>query len=392
MIPVEALQDIRTILVHGYPDSACADGLASALILRDAFPDAEVRFLVHGTPEYAALAASPGQIFCDVTPPEIRVSEFVDAGAIVLDHHKSARHVVEAFGEKGVYASPEEDPGVSGALLAHRVWVQVKRTSNSRLPDGWDHEGWSQLAELEEFIFYFASLIGVRDTWQKDSPLWGAACRLSATLLFFPPDDWLANNLEINKTLLAAKINAVGYELIRKRDADARKLADAAYRFVTPAGTRVAVVSSCHVSDAADLLLTEAKTSASLKVRSADTLVGSDAADLLAESSDLVVGFAYTVELQPSNERPRVAGRGPREAGGESEALVSEWRLPRLRLSFRSRGKFDCSEIARMLGGGGHAGAAGATVTARPDSLQPYAEAVRIVELFEEIRQEIGEP
>lgn len=344
MIPVEALQDIRTILVHGYPDSACADGLASALILRDAFPDAEVRFLVHGTPEYAALAASPGQIFCDIVPPEIRVSEFVEAGAIVLDHHKSARHVVEAFGEKGVYASPEEDPGVSGALLAHRVWVQVKRASNSRLPDGWDHEGWSQLAGLEEFIFYFASLIGVRDTWQKDSPLWDAACRLSATLLFFPPDDWLANNLEINKSLLATKINAVGYELIRKRAVDARKLADAAYRFVTPAGTRVAVVASCHVSDAADLL---------------------------AESSDLVVGFAYTAELQPN---------------------TIEWRLPRLRLSFRSRGKFDCSEIARMLGGGGHAGAAGATVTARPDSLQPYAEVVRLVERFEEIRQEIGEP
>ena len=353
MIPVEALQDIRTILVHGYPDGACADGLASSLILRDAFPDAEVRFLVHGTPEYVALAASPGMLFADITPPEVRVSEFVEAGAIVLDHHKSARHVVEAFGERGVYASAETQIGVSGALLAHQVWTQLRREHDPNWSEGWG-------AELEEFVFYFASLIGIRDTWQRDSPLWQKACELSATLLFYPPEDWLSiQALSENRHRIEERVDAVGAELIRKRDADARKLADAAYRFVTPAGTRVAVVSSCRVSDAADLL---------------------------AETSDLVVGFAFQ-------------GASPR-SGAKSDAEVSS--LPVMRLSFRSRGKFDCSEIARMLGGGGHAGAAGATLEIREQSAKdhygesvmrnPYAEIQALVRRFELIQGEIGDP
>lgn len=350
MIPIEALRDIKTILVHGYADGACADGLSSALILRDVFPTAEVKFLVHNTPAYAELPASPGMIFADITPPEARVQEFVDAGAVVLDHHKSARHVVEAFGERGVYAYPERDPGVSGALLAHQVWVQFRREQDPNWSEGW--------AELEEFVFYFASLIGVRDTWQTESPLWKTACELSATLLFYPAEDWLSvQSMSENLHRVTRRVDSVGAELIRKRDAEAKRLADSAYRFVTPKGSRVAVVASCHVSDAADLL---------------------------AESADLVVGFAFDTQTT------------------SLVGLRAGFQAPVMRLSFRSRGKVDVSEIARMLGGGGHAGAAGAALPILEKKKEdhydestmrnPFAEIERIVLRFEQIRGVIGIP
>jgi len=159
------LRKVTRIVSH----ADCPDGIASALILRAALPEAEVTFVEHNTPEQRALPATEGMIFCDVVPPRERVAEFVDKGAIVLDHHKGARDVVEAFGERGVFADEKAEPGMSGAPLAHRdVWCALR-------PDA---------PEVQRF----ARLAGIRDCWLKDDPDWEEAAAQATALLFFGYD------------------------------------------------------------------------------------------------------------------------------------------------------------------------------------------------------------
>ena len=167
MIPIEKLRSLRILLTHGYPDNPCPDGLASALIVRDALPLIEVRFLVHGTRELEELVPEPGMLFCDIVPPAARAAEFVAAGAIVLDHHVAARSVVEMFGELGVYADACSEPGVSGAVLAFReIWLPVKNAEVAHLRRGvpWQDILQAQHLDARNRISRFAMLTGIRDT------------------------------------------------------------------------------------------------------------------------------------------------------------------------------------------------------------------------------------
>lgn len=171
MISVEKLRSIKTLACH----ADCPDGLASAMILRQALPSAEVIFVQYNSIEMANLKAEPGILFCDFCPPQDRYREFLEAGAIVLDHHKSTKHIVLEFGENGVYADEKTEPGVSGAVLAFReVWTRMKQ------PLGFT--GFLGLEEMERF----AQLAGIRDTWQKQSPDWEEACAQAAALMFYP--------------------------------------------------------------------------------------------------------------------------------------------------------------------------------------------------------------
>lgn len=161
---------VTTLVTH----DACADGLASAMIVRDALPDVEVIFAQHGTPSLEELAPRAGMLFCDIAPPRARAQAFADAGAIVLDHHKSARDVVELFGDRGVFADEAQTPGCSGAVLAFSaVWLARG-----------GHAGAQTVAD-------FARLVGIRDTWQKTSPSWELACDLHAALMGMPREYWL---------------------------------------------------------------------------------------------------------------------------------------------------------------------------------------------------------
>jgi hypothetical protein len=230
MIDLDSLLAVRTIVTH----ENCADGIASAIILRDALPNARVEFVQYNTPAHRDLRATPGMLFCDMTPPAARVQEFVDAGAIVLDHHKGAREIVEAFGERGVFANEATEPGVSGAMLAFReVWCKVT------YPNIDDH-----LIPITDL----AVLAGIRDTWWRTHPRWRAACAQAAALRFWPPEmligapiDSLAARLEIGETLLQ-----------RDEARDERSISEA-YRFEV-GGIRVVAFEGLHTSDIAERL------------------------------------------------------------------------------------------------------------------------------------------
>lgn len=216
---------------------SCADGLASAMIVREALPEIEVVFAQHGTPSLEQLPATPGLLFCDIVPPRARAAEFVAAGAIVLDHHKHARDVVELFGERGVFADELAEPGVSGALLAYRhVWVPALLAASREVED-------------------FAQLAGVRDTWQTASPLWELANDLHAALMGLPRTWWLQregiglamspNTLELGRLWRAKRAETVA-ELCDR----------GTVHLVDRAGRRWAAFpdSSRHVSDVAEAL------------------------------------------------------------------------------------------------------------------------------------------
>lgn len=233
MLDLDSLLQVRTIVTH----ENCADGIASAIILRDALPNARVEFVQYNTPAHRDLRATPGMLFCDMTPPAARVQEFVDAGAIVLDHHIGAREIVDAFGERGVFADEATAPGVSGAVLALcDVWCAVASMHRTG----------------SEALRRLADLAGIRDTWQRNDSRWREACAQAAALRFWPPEmligapvDALAARLEIGETLLQ-----------RDEARDERSIAEA-YRFEV-GGIRVVAFEGLHTSDIAERLEGEA--------------------------------------------------------------------------------------------------------------------------------------
>lgn len=168
-LPVEAILRLEKIVVH----ANCPDGIASAIILHHALPRLPVEFVVHGTPEHNQEPCRA--LFCDFSPPAERAQAWVDADAIVLDHHATARPVVELFGNAGVFADEMTDPGVSGALLAYLFAERLGRATHPMLE--------------------FAELVGVRDTWRRSHPDWEEACHLSSALTFFGADFWLKSGL-----------------------------------------------------------------------------------------------------------------------------------------------------------------------------------------------------
>lgn len=240
---------IRQIVVH----DNCADGLASAMILRLKFPEAAIVFLNYNTPELAAFQPGPGQLWCDFSPPPERAQAFADAGAYILDHHKTARDVVAMFGERGMFGDESTEPGVSGAVLAARHVLY-----------GYPARGMS-LSALANQVIDFARLVGIRDTWQKDHPDWQEACELSEALRFWPRETWLQ----------AApsewpRLAEIGPVLIQRHAAECQQTIKRAFRD-TVEGIRVVLFQG-------------------------GSSVTSDSAEIVGDAADLVVGFGYGVE------------------------------------------------------------------------------------------------
>ena len=301
----DLLRATKTVVTH----ADCPDGIASALILHHVLPDAGVVFVEHNTPEHSDLPASEGMLFCDIAPPAARVQEFVEQGAIVLDHHRAARPVVEAFGDRGVFADEQADPGVSGATLAYReVWRRLT-------------------SEDSPAVRRLALRAGVRDCWQRKHPEWSEATAQAAALVFFGYDALVSDGAlsqgsasgalsqgsasgapEITET-----VQEVGRRLVRQRHDVAR---------VTAESKCFALREDVWIYNDRDRLL-------------------SDVAQLVFDGHErvnLVAGFHYKVT-------------------SDGEMLLV--------YALRSRqDTIDVSTIAKANGGGGHRSAAGFSVPA----------------------------
>lgn len=298
MLNLDALTQVTDIVCH----ENCADGTVSAMFLHDALPFARVRFCQYGVAQ-EKLEVRPNMLFCDFSPHETRYQEFVAAGAIVLDHHKSARHIVEAFGDRGIFADEATEPGVSGAVLAYRhVWRPLVAAN----------------VEDSELLMAgnIARIIGVRDTWQKSDLDWDLSRALSMAVKFFAPESWLTERpFALDRRAWWLERQKVGERLVEKDDAAVRKALEGAYRFTSQAGTRVLMFQGTNLT--------------------------SDAAEAARLEADIIVGFDYfaIVDGQASLGYSLRAGAGS---------------------------KFDCATFSKGFGGGGHSKAAGFSVRFDP--------------------------
>lgn len=328
------LPTVKIAVVH----ANCADGLASAIFIRDAMPEVEIQFIQYNTDPHKALTPQPGIMFCDFSPfaetveveqpdgkkkrvltelGKAQVQAWVDAGALILDHHGTVKDLgmIQPFlaAGQGVFGDEKTEPGVCGATLAYReIWCPtLKRTS--RMAEG------------------FAKLAGIRDTWQKHDPQWRNACIQAEMLKFFPDESWLQQ-----KDFFGAGNDAwfserwrVGEVVFTKHERAVQKTLEKAHRFSTAKGTRVVCFAGTHLS--------------------------SDAAEALGEEADLVVGFTYEVE------------------NGTKKLICSN----------RTRGSFPVQKFAESYGGGGHLKAAGCNRVLTGGELNPYEHIQQLVEAFE---------
>ena len=315
-LPLEKLKAVKTIITH----KSCADGVASAIFLHDVLPNAEIRFVQYGTDDHRRLKAEHHMLFCDFSPHQDTYQSFVEADALILDHHKGAQKIVEAFGVNGVFGDEVADPYACGASLAYReVWEKLA----------------SDVANRDlSFATSLAKLSAVRDTWKNKDPDWAEACSVAETLRFYPEESWLiANPFSLERKGWWEARLGTGAVLVERNAQAVFKAVQGAHRFRTPKGTRVVLFEGVRLS--------------------------SDAAELVEQDADLVVGFDYM---------------------GIESGVAS------LVFSTRSHTDFNCMEFCKAQGGGGHTKAAGFPVKFDPKSatLDPYTTFERLLVQHEE--------
>lgn len=300
---VEQLRNVKHVISHG---NNCPDGIASAMIVADAYFDEdrpEICFIDHGSDEKANLEPMPGMMFVDFSPLPEKAQAFIDAGALCLDHHAKGSSV-QAFvaAGLGVFGDERTQPGVCGATLAYEhVWKP--------LMEGRD----KYRAEAEPYVSELARLSGIRDTWQKQHPDWQNACEYAEALRFWPvealmsdhPSEW-PSKLNLGELLWSRKMKTVA------------KIAEKAYHWTSPKGTRVVITQGVKWS--------------------------SDVSEALGLGVDLLVAYDIAHDA------------------GTFKIICST----------RSRGSFDCGSLALAHGGGGHTSAAGFSVPMTLDSANPY--------------------
>ena len=257
---LKALQDVKTILVHGN----CADGIASAILLHDVLPDARIQFIQYGSPEHKNLKIEPNMLIADFSPQKEHVAELIAAGCLILDHHKGVKDIVAAFGDNGRFGDEETDPGVCGAVLCYQhVWFPL---STAKGADCFRGVGEMQAARD------FAILAGIRDTWQRSDYRWSEACAQAEVLNFYPENTWL--DLErpfsgyYDNHILLDRM-ALGKILLDKKAQKVSVAVGKSWRYTTESNTRVLVFEGTDLT--------------------------SDVSDT-TKDVDLVIGFNYAVE------------------------------------------------------------------------------------------------
>jgi oligoribonuclease NrnB/cAMP/cGMP phosphodiesterase (DHH superfamily) len=303
------LAAVKTIIVHG---GACPDGIASAILLHEALPAAEVKFIQYSSPEHVSLEPAPNTLFCDITPSS-SVDAWVKEGAIVLDHHKTAKSIVEAFETNGRFGDEKTEPGVCGAFLAYQYVWQARRTL-------------AGLASLDDDnnAQYFARLAGVRDTWLTNHAEWADAVVQAEMLRFYPESYWLdlKNPFGHAQQEVWLERRKIGKILVEKHAKSVERALEKCWRFTSSKGTRVLMFEGTSMS--------------------------SDAAESVDKGADIVIGFGFTVE------------------NGTKKMI----------LSTRSHTGYDVSALAKNFGGGGHTAAAGFTMEIPTINPYQFAEAL----------------
>ncbi|KKN67679.1 hypothetical protein LCGC14_0459380 [marine sediment metagenome] len=285
------LSNIERVIVHGN----CHDGMASAILIYDAL-GIEPEFMMHSSNEYLEMEATEGMLFCDIAPSKDRYQEFIEAGAIVLDHHRGTKFIVEAFGDNGVFADEDDDPGISGASLAFReVWE-------------WEPEGPLSYNNIYPLMNDLQRLAGIRDTWQTHEPDWHESGEQATALTFYSWKHWKSKldkgDYDFSKEL------AVGKMIYDSRMAKVDKFAKEAFKF-EDAGYKIAVFNDPdrYTSDVAEALV--------------------------QEGFNVIAGFHYA-KKHPDDENPLMC------------------------FSVRTDGSIDASDLAGTIpGGGGHTKSAG---------------------------------
>lgn len=230
------IAQVKTIIAH----DSCPDGIVSALIVRDVFPEAQIKFVQYDTKEHESLEATESTIFVDFSPPRHRVREFIEAGAIVLDHHITAKETVEAFGPNGVYA---KDPGISGAVLAfNEVWLPNNNQNNS----AWE-------AKLHDI----AILTGIRDTWCKSHPRFVEAGYQSSSIMFMPTEFYKTASAKEVFGSFWPKLEWAGKIATMKHQEHTERVVEKGLRFVSKKGTRTLVLEGVSHSTGASEVATD---------------------------------------------------------------------------------------------------------------------------------------
>lgn len=327
----DSLERIQTIVVH----DNCSDGLVSAIILNLALPSAKIIFAQYGA-TLANLPAEDNMLFCDFSPPRDRLEEYLSKENVwVLDHHKTVKDVVEAFGERGRFGDEVKDPGVSGAVLAYReVWLPLQEKHRQQDDLGAYPEN------LDKVLEEVATLAGVRDTWQKSSPRWEEAYRQHLLVMFYPKSFWMcgAHQLYHRVNHLNKEVNGdLGQILLDKSKEAIEKTVKGAYLF-SAHGIRFGIVQTLHTTDSADFV-----------------------------DADVIVGWGYKV----------ASADATRDWPQRSEAVP-----PQFILSCRSRSAIAVDGLAKSFGGGGHTKAAGFSMNADMADANPLARVRDILETY----------
>jgi hypothetical protein len=303
MIPIEKLRAITHVVVHND-----ADGIASAMIFKDVLPEVKVSVVAYNSPEHDNMPAEPGMAFCDFSPAQHRIEDFVKAGTIVLDHHDKQKDIVDAFGELGVFG--ENAKVEAGAFLAYReVWLPLmdeRWQARRGIEGGQSIDNNNMVTKfdlLKQRVEHFATLVSIRDTWQTKHELWLKASEQSEALHFWP-DEKLLSGIPSEDW---GQLFDLGPMLFKRKLKAAQRCIDGGRQWTSAKGTKcIAFVGIYQVSDAAEIL---------------------DDTDI-----DLVLAFTYYLQ----------EGK------------------PFLRMSCRSHTGWDVGAFARTFpGGGGHKASSG---------------------------------
>jgi len=350
MIPIETLKQVTHIYCHGH----CPDGLASAMILKDAFRmlgmSPRIEFLTHGTPEHQVATDTIEQVlFCDIAPKAGAGSWLVrEKWPIVLDHHVGAKAVVESFGSLGVYADAEKEPGVSGAVLAFReVWKPIW--------DVWDQQEKPVPPTPKNAVQDFAYCVGARDTWQTKVSNFVRGQWISKMLMSKPAAWWLDESGHGTTMHHAPYLSANEIEM-------GRALFEAHEEAVRQA------VEQCVMTVVASQV-------------PPPPLTGRITPYVLYVFQEQAVGFRLCSDVSEAlREKQKIAG----VVAGFSYVVDKPGGQPRLLYSLRGLGGFDVQRFATANGGGGHKAAAGFSISLDGllPRLTPYELVRTLLEMF----------